>query len=106
MPNNPPVTTLTKEELEKGLKSGEIKRIHLYKWEDVLMPRGSMEKESIGPYLLERLQGAHENFTDPQYSDNPIEEELTQKLYLNLIAETTEAWMKFIEWREDRAKPS
>ena len=104
--SNPPVTSLTKEELEKGLKSGKITRIHLYNWEDVLMPRGSMKKESIGPYLLERLQRAYECFTDPQYSENPNEEELTQKLYLNLIAETTEAWMKFIEWREDRAKPS
>ena len=104
--SNPQVINLTKEELEEGLKSGRIKRIHLYNWENVLMPRGSMKKESIGPYLLERMQGAYEDFTDPEYSDNPNEEELTQKLYLNMLSEVTEAWMEFVKWRDERAKSS
>ena len=104
--SNPQITTLTEKELEEGLKSGKIKRVHLYNWENVLMPRGSMQKESIGPYLLDRLKDGYESWTDPVFGDNPEEEELTQKLYLNMIQETTEAWMQFIKWREERAKSS
>jgi len=72
-------------------------RIHLYDFKKVLMPRGSMKKESIGPYLLERLQNSYEDWTDPLYGDNPSVSELLEYLYTNLIGEVEKSWLAFVE---------
>lgn len=72
-------------------------RCHLYDYRYVLMPRGSMKKESIGPYLLERLKGCYEDWTDEKYGDNPPLPDLIQNLYTNLNREVEQAWFEFIE---------
>ncbi len=72
-------------------------RIHMYDVKNVLMPRGSMKKESIGPYLLERLQGSYETWTDPQFGDNPDNFELLELIHTNLMGEVEQAWIKFLE---------
>lgn len=72
-------------------------RIHLYDVKNVLMPRGSMMKESFGLYLLERLQSSYDSWTDPQFGDNPDEYELLQLIHNNLIGEVDKVWINFIE---------
>jgi len=71
-------------------------RIHLYDAKNVLMPRGSMRKESIGPYLLERLKSSYESWTDPQFGDNPKPNDLLELLHKNLMGEVEQAWIKFL----------
>jgi len=70
-------------------------RIHLYNASNVLMPRGSMEKESIGQYLKERLESAYQSWTDENYGDNPTEDMLLQYLQRNLMNEASSAWHEF-----------
>ena len=96
---------MTAKKLHDGLKDGSIKLIHLSKWENVLMPRGSMKKESIGVYILERLKGSYEGWTDPEYGDNPSEADLMLQLHKNLVSEAAEAWGEFVQWVEERKKP-
>jgi hypothetical protein len=81
---------------ESEIPKGAI-RMHLYNPRDVLMPRGSMKKESIGPYLLERLKSSYEEWTDPKYGDNPVLSDLIKCLYTNLMGEVEQAWLTFIE---------
>jgi len=72
-------------------------RVHLYNSKNVLMPRGSMQKESIGPYILERLKDGFESWTDDDYGDNPSIPDLIGFLYSNLMGEVENAWLLFIE---------
>jgi len=72
-------------------------RIHMYNPKDVLMPRGSMEKESIGIYILEHLKNNYESWTDSKYGDNPPLPDLIKYLHTNLMGEMQQAWLAFIE---------
>jgi len=71
--------------------------VHLYNSKNVLMPRGSRQKESIHNYLLEKLQDGYESWTDPKYGDNPDRKKLLQTLYNNLINEAMNAWEDFLK---------
>ena len=86
--------TVIKDESE--LPKGAV-RVHLYNSKNVLMPRGSMKKESIGPYLLEHLSNGFEDWTDEKYGDNPSVPELIQYLHTNLMGEVNNAWNAFVE---------
>jgi len=79
----------------KSIPKGAIK-IHLYPYRNVLKPRGSMKKESLGLAIYERLKSTFEDWTDPDYGDNPNEEELLKQLRENLLSEVETAWDKFI----------
>lgn len=70
-------------------------KVHLYDVSDVLKPRGSMEKESLGAYLLEKLNDYYESWTNKEYGDNPTEEELLALLKTNLNSEVESAWINF-----------
>ena len=50
----------------KLIPKGAI-RIHLYPYRNVLKPRGSMEKESLGLAIYERLTGNYDDWTNPEY---------------------------------------
>lgn len=76
------------------IPKGAIK-IHLYPFKNVLRPRGSMQKESIGLVIYERLTSAFEDWSDPEYGDNPRPSELLERLKRNLIEEVDAAWKKF-----------
>ena len=79
------------------LKSMEkAQKIHLYKVEDVLRPRGSMKKESLGELVYDRLMSSYESWTDSKYGDNPDEEKLLKQLKQNLTGEIESAWNQFI----------
>jgi len=67
-------------------------RIHLYKVEDVLRPRGPMEKESVGLYIKDKLEGAFESWTDSQYGDRIDPVILLHLLHQNLMEEANAAF--------------
>ena len=80
--------------LDYPIPEGAV-RIHMYKYIDVLRPRGTMQKESLGAYILDRLEGAFENWTDEKYGDNPEVTMLLQQLHENLMEEVQNAWREF-----------
>lgn len=90
------IVEMRPEELQKAIDEGRAQRIHLYNCENILMPRGSMKKESIGLYILERLKGNYEYWTDSKYGDNPPKEEVVEILHRNLMNEVNNAWEEFI----------
>ena len=71
-------------------------RIHIYPFRNVLKPRGSMKKESLGLAIYERLVSTFEDWSNLEYGDNPSEEELLKQLRKNLLSEVEVAWDKFI----------
>lgn len=71
-------------------------QIHLYEVRNVLRPRGHMEKESIGVYILDRLMDGYESWTDPKYGDNPDASELLKLLQKNMWEEVDGAFREFI----------
>ena len=79
------------------IKSGQAKEVHLFSPDNLLMPRGSMEKESIGLDILDRLESSYKYWTDPKYADNPEKAEILEILYRNLMNETCNAWEAFVE---------
>jgi len=72
-------------------------RIHLYSYKNILRPRGHMKKESVAEYILERLEGAFESWTDDDFADNPEVDDLIIKLKKNLSEEVDGAWDEFIK---------
>lgn len=81
-----------KSEIPKGAV-----RVHLYDFKNVLMPRGSMEKESIGAYILERLISSFEDWTDEDFGDNPQVPVLMNFMQYNLREEMEQAWERFYD---------
>lgn len=73
------------------------KQLHLYNSCHVLRPRGHMEKESIGVYILERLLNTYESWTNPKYGDNPDEALLLKLLQRNMKDEVDGAFREFIK---------
>jgi hypothetical protein len=80
---------------KNSIPEGTI-RIHLYSYHNVLKPRGSMKKESLGLLIYERLTDTYEDWTNPDHGDNPSEDELLKQLRKNLLSEVEAAWDKFI----------
>jgi len=81
-----------KEDLPKGAIE-----IHFGSYENVLRPRGSMKKESLGGYIAGYLTGEFKHWTDSRYGDNPKVEALIEKLRFNLDSEVKAAWQEFIQ---------
>jgi hypothetical protein len=79
---------------KNSIPEGAI-RIHLYPYKNILKPRGSMKKESLGLAIHERLTNIWEHWTDPDYGDNPSEDLLMKRLRKNLLDEVEAAWSKF-----------
>lgn len=75
----------------------EYKQIHLYPVKNILKPRGSMKKESLGLSLLERLSNIFESWTGEKYADAPNTEDLIKIMEQNLHSETEAAWQAFME---------
>ena len=66
------VNLITATELEERLKNGEtFERVHFNPMDNILKPRGSMQKNSIGEYMFEKLLSTFEHWTDSRFSDNP-----------------------------------
>jgi len=80
----------------KDIPKGAV-QVHMYDFSDVFRPRGHMKKESVGQYLLEKLESAYESWTNPKYGDNPDSTELLNTLHENLKEEMEGAWKKFTD---------
>jgi hypothetical protein len=80
------------KEIPKGAK-----QLHLYDVCHVLRPRGHMEKESLGAYILEKLLNTYESWTNPKYGDNPDKSTLLKLLQQNMKDEVDGAWREFIK---------
>lgn len=73
----------------------DAERVHMYNARDMLRPRGTMEKESLGEYVKDRLHGAFESWTDPKYGDT-IEPGLAMcVLHQNMMEEINAAFNQF-----------
>jgi len=70
--------------------------MHLYDWQNVMMPRGSRQKESIYEIIFPRLVESFLSFTDPKYGDNPHIEDLLKTMSKNLLGEMLNAWEDFL----------
>lgn len=85
------------ERANELLKTAEnISEFHLYEFTNVLRPRGTMQKESLGAYMLHRLLSVHDSWTNPKYADNPDESTLVETLKRNLQEEVDEAFAEFL----------
>ncbi len=71
--------------------------VHRYPVDHVLAPRGSMQKESLGLAILERLITEGESWSDPKYGDNPKPDAFRYHLRANLNREVENAWRAFID---------
>ncbi len=71
--------------------------VHLYPVDHVLAPRGSMQKDSLGLAILQRLLAEGESWSDPKYGDNPKPDAFRYYLRANLNREVEAAWRAFIE---------
>jgi hypothetical protein len=92
------IKILTTEEMERRIAAGEtFEQLHLYNPVNVLRPRGTMKKESVGDYLLSRLTSSFEEWTNPKYADNPPVDILMKLLFSNLRDECTNALEQFFE---------
>ena len=92
---------LTPEEetiLLAKIKNGTAKQVHfgLNAYKSIFRPRGSMQKNSVGAYLLEKLTDGFEQWTNPKYADNPDLEKLIQSMHHNMMVEVISAWEAFI----------
>ena len=75
----------------------DIIKVHLYDVKNVLRPRGHMEKESIAEYIIDKLSGSFESWTDKECGDNPEVDELLHLLKKNLKEEVDGAWEEFLK---------
>jgi len=72
-------------------------RVHLINYESIFRPRGSMKKNSLGEYILDKLEGTYEYWTDEEYGDNPPVKDLLETMEKNLWAEVSSAWNEFMK---------
>ena len=71
------------------------RRCHMYNARDMLRPRGTMQKESLGAYVRDRLHDTFESWTDPKYGDR-VEPGLTLcVLHQNMMEEVNAAFNQF-----------
>jgi predicted esterase len=72
-------------------------RVHLYNFQNVLRPRGPLQKESLSESIYEKLQTYFESWTDEKYGDSRHPMVVVDQLRQNLLEETTNAFDRFLE---------
>jgi len=90
------LTPEEEENLFDGIKNGTVSQVHLGSYKFVFAPRGSMRKNSLGEYMLDKLNSAFESWTDPKYGDNPPVAELLETMHQNMMHEVELAWAEFL----------
>lgn len=83
--------------LREQIANGTAKQVHLCSYKDMFRPRGSMQKNSLGAYLLEKLENELESWTDPKYADNPPVDQLLEVMFGNIMEETIASWTEFVK---------
>lgn len=94
------VKVLKPEDITPGAK-----QVHLYEFENVLRPRGSMLKESLGLYVCQQLLDYHDSWSNSKYEDNPDEFTLMKILKDNLAEEVECAFATFLHCVKTGDKP-
>ena len=82
----------------------ELRKIRFGNVKNILKVRGSMEKESIGLTIFERLDAAIDWWTRGDYADTPTLLEVLTSAKKNLDEEVKAAWIKVIQRFEEIAK--
>lgn len=73
-------------------------RMHLYNVENLLKPRGTMQKESLSLNVSEILIDIYESWSDPNYGDSIREGYVLLHLILNNMREETDrAFAKLLD---------
>lgn len=82
---------------EEIWKDGErLERVHLYRFENVLRPRGGeCRKESVSAYLADRLWAAFWEWTDAAYADSRPPDQVAARIESNLADEVQAALEHF-----------
>lgn len=76
----------------------EAQLVHLYNVENILRPRGSMEKESLSQHIYEKLMWLFPHWSNPKYADSITDErELLHLIQKNLHEEVEIAVETFLE---------
>lgn len=70
----------------------KVEKIRLGSIETILRPRGSMEKESLGLTIFERLDSAIGWWTRSDYAETPPLSEVLAAARENLLDEVAAAW--------------
>lgn len=78
----------------------KIERFHLYSVEDVLRPRGSMQKESLSLDIYRRLILIFESWSNGGYADALPFKELKDRILANLREEVDAAIEAFVAGNE------
>jgi hypothetical protein len=86
----------SKVKVTKGGIPAGAKRVHLYPVQNVLRPRGPLQKESVSGDLLEKLKSTFESWSDSSYGDIPPTEKLISVMKQNLDDEVKRAWEAFL----------
>jgi len=76
------------------IPEGAVK-VHMYDFDNILHPRGPMEKESLGLVIKKRLMDAYESWTDTNYGDSHPPHIVRIKIIQNCISEMIEAMESF-----------
>lgn len=71
-------------------------RIHMGNIESTFCPRGTLEKESMSEYLLERLESLLDYWTRPEYADSLPRPEAVSALVKGLRDEVDVAIAEFL----------
>jgi hypothetical protein len=82
----------------------QINKVRLGSVKTILRPRGSMEKESIGLTIFERLESAIDWWTRNDYIDTPPLLETLATAKNNLYEEVEAAWNKLLSQFEKEAE--
>jgi len=71
------------------------RRVHLYRVENVLRPRGPLRKESLSLTVLEKMVSAFQEWTDPEYGDSLEPSEAMDRIVENAREEVETAVQQF-----------
>ena len=74
----------------------DAEQIHLIPFTAALTPRGSMNKNSLGRTIYDKMISSFEYFTDPKYADNPTPDVLADNLVETARSECEEAIALFL----------
>ena len=80
---------------ETKLPDGAV-QVHLYNVNNMLRPRGSLEKESLSADIKDKLEWLFQTWTNPTYGDSIEEMDALKLIHKNLMEEVNIAFGTFL----------
>lgn len=99
-PNDPKVRAAIDYFKKHGEPPPGAQKVHISPPQNVLRPRGSLEKESLSMHILDRLKVNFEHWTDLKYGDSLTPAKAISILKKNLAEEVEAAWGAFMDTAE------